>query len=150
MTETFHGDDYRASWIWGWVFAVPFLFFFFGHGSLRERLMVTPLQVATIFILIVFPSIGLWFLILPIRRVDIVDDQTLQFRTKKTVDTISVTAVTRLVLTDVDHDYYRIKVITESKAWRWRSTGVDADRFANAMLAINPQLPITRREVTND
>ena len=152
MTETFYGKDYRASWIGGWVFAVFGLFLVFGGtGPLRERLlMVSPLQVVVISILIVVPSIGIWFLILPIRRVNLVDGQTLQFHTSQGVDSISVTAVTRLVLTDVDHNYYRIKVITESKSWRWKSSGIDADRFANAMLAINSKIPIARREVSYD
>jgi hypothetical protein len=150
MTVTFHGDDYRTSWIWGWVFAVLLLFLFFEVGPHFEMPKVTPLRVATISILIVFPSIGIWFLILPIRRVDLVDGQTLQFRTNEAVDSISVTDVTRLVLTDWDHHHYWIKVIAESSAWKWRTTEIDADRFARAMLAINPQIPISRREVTND
>lgn len=149
MSMTFYADDYRASRIWGYVFAVLLLFVFFGHGSLRERLMVTPLQVAAILVLMVVPSIGLWFLTLPIRRVNLVDGQTLQFHTKRSVNSISVSDVTELVLTDRDHEHYWIKVVTDSKAWKWRTTEkVDADRFVDAMLAINPQIPISRREFT--
>ena len=86
----------------------------------------------------------------PIWQVDLVDGQTLQFRTKRTVDSINVTAVTRLVLTNVDagfYRYYRTKVITEGRAWKWSSTEIDAMRFVDAMLAINPQIPIDRRYV---
>jgi hypothetical protein len=91
-----------------------------------------------------------WFLFIDKRvwQVDLINGQTLRFRTSRTVDSISVTAVIRLVLTNVNYGHYRIKVIAAGRDWIWRSTEIDAKRFANAMLAINPQLLIDRRTIT--
>jgi hypothetical protein len=149
MTVTYFIQDQRGYYT-GKVFGVlcVVLMLFFGIGSLLEEPMARPLQIATT--ICVLSCFLFWFLFIDKRvwQVDLINGQTLRFRTSRTVDSISVTAVIRLVLTNVNYGHYRIKVIAAGRDWIWRSTEIDAKRFANAMLAINPQLLIDRRTIT--
>jgi hypothetical protein len=77
-----------------------------------------------------------------ILRVEILDDRTLQFHTGQMVESVDIALIRKLVLTDVDHEYYENNVVSDGKTWQWTSTASEADQFADAMLAINPTLPV--------